>query len=111
MQEKFYLLACHRYIEVNPIRAGMVEYPAQYCWSSYRANAQGEASVLVCPHTLYQALGRDEVLRAKAYRELFRYQLDPGMVDQIRAATNGKYVLVSTKFSAEVEAVLGRRVT
>jgi len=111
MQEEAYVSACYRYIEMNPIRAGMVEHPAEYRWSSYRVNAQGKPSVLACPHSLYQALGRDEVLRAEAYRELFRYQLDPGLVDQIRAATNGNYALGSPKFSTEVEAALGRRVT
>nr|WP_245002946.1 hypothetical protein [Stutzerimonas stutzeri] len=111
MQEEAYVLACYRYIEMNPVRAGMVEHPAEYRWSSYRANAQGESSVLRYPHPLYQTLGRDEVLRSEAYRELFRYQLDPGLVDQIRTATNGNYALGSPKFSAEVEAALGRRVT
>ncbi|MDH1265029.1 transposase [Pseudomonas sp. GD03944] len=95
MQEEAYVLACYRYIEMNPIRAGMVEHPAEYRWSSYRINAQGERSVLCCAHPLYQALSRDEGLRAEAYRELFRYQLDPGLVDQIRAATNGNYALGS----------------
>ena len=41
-QEEHYVLACYRYIELNPIRAGMVEHPAEYLWSSYRANTQGE---------------------------------------------------------------------
>lgn len=58
MREEAYVLACYRYIEMNPIRAGMVEHPADYRWSSYRTNAQGEPSVLGCPHPLYQALGR-----------------------------------------------------
>lgn len=111
MQEEAYVLACYRYIEMNPVRAGMVEHPAEYRWSSYRANAQGEPSVLRCPHPLYQALSRDEGLRAEAYRELFRYQLDPGLVDQIRTATNGNYALGSLKFSAAVEAALGQRAT
>lgn len=111
MQEEAYVLACYRYIEMNPVRAGMVEHPAEYRWSSYRPNAQGEASALRCAHPLYQALSQDERLRAESYRELFRYQLDPGLVDQIRAATNGNYALGSPKFSAEVEAALGRRVT
>ncbi len=105
------MLGCYRYIEMNPVRAGMVEHPAEYRWSSYRANAQGEASVLRCPHLIYHALSQDERLRVEFYRELFRYQLDPGLVDQIRAATNGNYALGSPKFSAEVEAALGRRVT
>ncbi len=111
MQEEAYVLACYRYIEMNPIRADMVEHPAEYRWSSYRTNAQDEPSVLGCPHPLYQALGQDDVLRAETYRELFRYQLDPRLVDKIRAATNGNYALGSPKFSAEVEAALGRRAT
>lgn len=67
--------------------------------------------MLRCQHPLCQALGRDEVLRTEAYRELFRYQLDTGHVDQICAATNGNYAMESPKFSAEVGAALGRRVT
>ncbi|MDR6234574.1 REP element-mobilizing transposase RayT [Pseudomonas psychrotolerans] len=39
MQEEAYVLACYRYIEMNPIRACMVEHPAEYRWSSYRVNA------------------------------------------------------------------------
>lgn len=40
MQEEAYVLACYRYIEMNPVRAGMVEHPAEYRWSSYRANGK-----------------------------------------------------------------------
>ena len=57
IQEETYLLACQRYIELNPVRAGMVPHPAEYRWSSYRANAQGEADALLQPHPLYTALG------------------------------------------------------
>lgn len=58
-----YLLACQRYIEQNPVRAGMVGHPAEYRWSSYRANAQGESDPLVVPHSLYAALGSDPLAR------------------------------------------------
>lgn len=57
MQEEAYVLACYRYIEMNPIRAGMVEHPAEYRWSSYRTNAQGEPSVVGCPHPPYSSVG------------------------------------------------------
>ena len=43
-QEENYILACYRYIELNPVRASIVEHPAEYRWSSFRANAQREAS-------------------------------------------------------------------
>jgi putative transposase len=110
-QEDGYLLACQRYIELNPVRADMVQHPAEYRWSSYRGNAQGEPDALLKPHALYQALGQDEVSRATAYRELFRYALEPGLVDEIRRATNGNYALGSPAFAAQVAAALGRRAT
>lgn len=106
-----YLLACQRYIELNPVRAGMVVHPAEYRWSSYRANAQGEADALIQPHGVYQALGGDAPDRQAAYRELFRHELEPGLVDEIRRATNGNFALGGERFSTEIAAALGRRVT
>ena len=111
LQEEGYLLECYRYIELNPVRAAMVEHPAHYRWSSYRTNAQGEASPFIKPHALYTALDKTPEARQATYRELFRYQLDPGLVDQIRSATNGNYALGNERFLAEMAAALGRRVT
>lgn len=108
-QEESYLLACQRYIELNPVRAGMVEHPAEYRWSSYRSNAQGEPDSLLKPHSLYQALGKDAASRAAAYRELFRYELELGLVDEIRRAMNGNYALGNAAFAAQVSTALGRR--
>lgn len=110
IQEEVYLLACQRYIELNPVRAGMVEHPGEYRWSSYRVNAEGEDSVLIRPHSLYAALGLDAANRQAAYRELFRHELEPGLVDQIRRTTNGNFALGSERFAAEVAVALGRRV-
>jgi len=109
-REDHYLLQCQRYIELNPVRAAMVNHPAEYRWSSYRANAQGESNALITPHALYDALGRDALSRQAAYRELFRYELDPGLVDEIRRATNGNFVLGSDRFALQLSAALGRRV-
>ena len=110
-QQETYLLACQRYIELNPVRAGMVTHPAEYRWSSYRANAQGEPDALVQPHPIYAALGLDAQSRQAAYRELFRYELDPGQADEIRQATNGNYALGNSSFAEQVTAALGRRAT
>lgn len=109
-QEEDYVMACYRYIELNSVRANIVQHPAEYYWSSYRANAQGETSKLVTPHPLYTALGSDEAARSVSYRELFRYHLDPGLIDEIRVATNGNYALGSPQFKKQVAAALGRRV-
>ncbi|HEX5092961.1 MAG TPA: hypothetical protein VFV84_09770 [Burkholderiales bacterium] len=70
-----YLLACMRYIELNPVRAGLVRHPAQFRASSYRANALGEPDALVSPHAAYCALGRDARERCAAYRAGFRAAL------------------------------------
>lgn len=110
-QTEDYLLACQRYIELNPVRGGIVAHPADYRWSSYRANAQGEADALIRPHAVYLGLGLSPESRLAAYRELFRHELVPGLVDQIRRATNGNYVLGDVRFGDEIAAMLKRRVT
>lgn len=104
-----YLLTCQRYIELNPVRARMVEHPAEYRWSSYRANAHGEANPLIQHHALYTALGRTSNERLSSYRDLFRYKMDPGMVDELREATNGNFCFGTDRFKKEVELMLGRR--
>jgi len=110
LQEETYLLACQRYIELNPVRAGMVAHPGEYRWSSYRANAQGEDSAIVRPHERYLALGADPETRQSAYRDLFQHELEPGLVDEIRLATNGNFVLGESGFADQIARALGRRV-
>lgn len=85
-----YLLGCMRYIEMNPVRAGLVGRPQDYRWSSYGANALGAAHPLITPHAFYYALGRTPAERQAAYRELFQgrvlrqpaaiYRLDPAEI-------------------------------
>jgi putative transposase len=108
-QDDTYLLTCQRYIELNPVRAGMVAHPAQYRWSSYRANAQGEASTLIRPHALYEALAPEALERQASYSELFQYALEPNMVEEIRRATNGNFALGNQVFSDQITTALGRR--
>jgi putative transposase len=110
IQDETYLLACQRYIELNPVRAAMVDHPAEYPWSSYRANAQGEEDALVTAHPLYAVLGGDAATQQAGYRELFRYELVPGLVDEIRQATNGNFALGNENFTKQVSEALGRRV-
>jgi putative transposase len=66
-----YLLACHRYIELNPVRAGIVRDPGDYRWSSYGSNALGRRDAALTPHGRYVALGPNDDLRRAAYRTLF----------------------------------------
>jgi putative transposase len=109
-QQENYLLLCQRYIELNPVRAGIVEHPGEYRWSSYQAHAQGEATDLLNHHSLYMGLGQTNEKRQAVYRELFRNELKPGIIDEIRQATNGNFALGSARFKKEMALALGRRV-
>ena len=110
-QEERYVLGCYRYIELNPVRAGMVEHPAEYRWSSYRVNAQREESDLLTPDRSYLSLGANAESRCSAYRKFFSDVLEPELVDQIRQATSGNYALGSEVSQSQIEEALKRRVT
>jgi putative transposase len=111
MTNYVHLLQCYRYIELNPVRAGMVANPADYACSSYRCNALGVHSDMLSPHPNYLALAPDLADRLRAYRDLFRQQLPAQLVHDIRDATNRNLALGSTRFKSEIEATLARRVT
>jgi putative transposase len=70
-----YLLACGSYVELNPVRAKMVEDPKDYLWSSYQAHAYGKGDVLVDEHPVYPKLTGEERERRKKYREFVRGML------------------------------------
>jgi putative transposase len=111
VQDDRYLLTCMRYIELNPVRAGMVDHPGANGWSSYRYNAQGEADELIQPHAVFTALDADPRIRAERYRGFFQNALEPGEVHQIRTATNGNYALGNDRFAAQLASTPSRRVT
>jgi len=67
-----YLLVCYRYIELSPVRAGVVVDPVDYRWSSYRHNAEGEPSIAITAHKLFLAISLNVDERRRCYRELFR---------------------------------------
>lgn len=93
-----YLLACSRYIELNPARAGMVADPGAYFWSSYRHNALGARDPLLTPHEVYRALADRSTERFAAYRQLFGTELEREQVEDIRRATNCGTILGSSCF-------------
>ncbi len=110
-QEEEYVLVCYRYIELNPVRASMVNHPKAYSWSSYRYNGDGQQNVLIKPHELYLGLGMDEKERRVNYRSLFDAHLDSNTINEIRQATNGNYVLGNDRFKDEIEDMLKCRVS
>jgi putative transposase len=87
VQSEQYLLMCYRYIELNPVRADMVETPEEYKWTSYHANAWCEAS-WIDPHEEYLRLGYVASERCFAYRELFRHQMKSSDLHRVRNAAH-----------------------
>ncbi len=83
-----YFMTCSRYIELNPVRAGMVSSPEQYKWSSFHSNALGFNDEIIIPHNQYMRLGRTNVERQKAYRALFTTDLDHQNLKMLRDSTN-----------------------
>ena len=109
-QSERYLLICSRYIELNPVRAAMVQLPGQYRWSSFSSNGEGRLNRLISHHPHYIALGASTADRCRAYRKLVCRHDDKETIPEIRRATQGNYVLGDSEFSAQIEQMLGRRV-
>ncbi|MFC1664430.1 transposase [Pseudomonadota bacterium] len=99
-----YLLICYRYLELNSVRAVMVDHPGEYRWSSYQYNAYGEGSPIVQAHAVYEALGPSADDRQWAYRELFRHQLDNAVIHDLRDALNQELVLGNERFKDKIGA-------
>lgn len=106
-----YLLACYRYIELNPVRAALVSDPLEYPWSSYSHHVGACVDPLVGDHEVFLAIGRDPEQRAARYRELCQQGLREAELRRIRDRTNRGYVLGSKRFTRQIEAALRRRVT
>ncbi len=104
-----YALICHRYIELNPVRAGMVAHAVDYPWSSYRCHALGIDNPVLTPHALYQSLGDSAEVRQAAYRALFETALDEKTLDELRTAVNKAWVLGDSQFKLRIANQLDRR--
>jgi putative transposase len=105
-----YLLTCMRYIELNPVRAGMVAHPSEYPWSSYHCNALGLTDDLVVPHIEFMRLGLTRDARQAEYRQLFKHHISEISLNEIRDATNKSWVLGSDRFKQRIYKKLGRQV-
>ena len=105
-----YFLTVSRYIEMNPVRAHMVELPGEYPWSSYRHNAMGIDIALVTEHKLYLDLGKTKAQRLLQYRFLFDVALPNKIVDEIRLCTNKGWIIGNEKFRQQIEYAFGRKI-
>lgn len=102
-----YLLKCYRYIELNPVRAQMVQAPGQYAWSSYAANALAKHNALLSPHQIYLNLGATMEERCSTYCELVHEALDNKDLMAIRSATDCCFPLGGESFCNALMEQLG----
>ncbi|HUP29766.1 MAG TPA: transposase [Usitatibacter sp.] len=105
-----YFLTCMRYIESNPVRAGLVRHAGDWPWSSFRQNAGGSPSGLLTPHETYRGLGSEAPERAAAYLRLFEQAISLRELEVIRNSVQMDRALGADEFLARLEAELGRPV-
>jgi putative transposase len=110
VQDDRYLLTCYRYIELNPVRAGMVRHPADYPYSSFGHNATGKTDAVLTTHPIYQSLAATPEQRQAAYRALFADEIEPELLALVRDTTNACRILGNDRFKNQIEAMLGRSV-
>ena len=105
-----YFLLVSRYIELNPVRAGMVDHPSEYPWNSYHKNAEGTPIKLITPHYCYQSLGETDKLRQENYKSLFDNHIPDYTMKEITDAVNKAWVLGDDRFMKQIEDQTGQRV-
>tara|TARA_R110002167_G_scaffold366448_1_gene597393 strand:+ start:14986 stop:15486 length:501 start_codon:yes stop_codon:yes gene_type:complete len=98
-----YLLTCYRYIELNPVRASMVEHPSEYLWSSYNVNAGIKPRRKLVMHDVYQRLGPDNNARSAAYRGLFSQHISQQLIREIQQASTFSLPLGDSAFKQQIE--------
>jgi putative transposase len=104
-----YCLACYRYIELNPLRAGLVRNPVDYQWSSYRHNALGHTNSLITHHESYLQLDTTVPTRRSRYRTLVASSVDHEYLDDIRHGIKKGLPVGSDEFRVGIDRKLGKR--
>jgi putative transposase len=102
-----YLWHCHRYIELNPVRAGIASHPGDYPWSSYARNAFGRHDDLVTPHPAIAGLGPAGSAE-RAYWAMIDTGLDESTLQEIRQSLHAERAFGDEAFLARIESLTER---
>jgi putative transposase len=105
-----YLTACCRYVELNPVRARIVDDPGEYRWSSYRHKAGIENIDWLDEDPSYLGLGKTNKERERQYIESVKESIPKSEWDIIRQAVQRGQLTGTSRFIEEVEEKIGRRV-
>lgn len=106
VDKEHYCLACYRYIELNPVRAGMVRHPGDYPWSSFQCNTLGGPNSLITPHESWLGLGRNNEDRKRAYLSLFDDALEQHKINDIRYGIGKGLPTGNETFKSKIELAL-----
>ncbi len=111
IQTEAYLLACCRYVELNPVRARMVSRPEDYRWSSYAERVGlSEQLTLLDTDPCFEGLGDTPQMRARRYDEFVRSAIPPGEWEMICSALQRGQLTGNERFVDEVATMIGRRI-
>jgi putative transposase len=111
IQTERYLLACMVYIDLNPVRAGLVAEARDYPWSSHAHNVGLRVDRLITPHPLYWALGNTPFAREAAYAELVRAGVDAKQQAALTESALRGWALGEPDFVADLQRRTQRRVS
>jgi len=106
-----YLLACCRYVDLNPVRSAIVASPDEYRWSSYRSHVGISDDQLLDPCSAYRELGNSDVERAQAYRAFVAMDSGESELATVRTALQRNQPTGSRRFCNEIEQRIGRRIS
>jgi putative transposase len=94
-----------KYIDRNPVRAGLVKSPEQYPWSSYNFHVSPEPSSTLSHHSLYLDLGKDiEDCRFQYKKFVIEQPEDDCLLKLIRERTNNGSVIGTDEYVNELES-------
>lgn len=111
VESECYFLHCQRYIELNPVRSGVVSDPADYRWSGYQCNALGKQSELCAPHREYLCLSDGKKIRMQKYRAFSNAHVEGELLNDIRKSLNKEFVLENDYFFEQMQALCNQRIS
>jgi putative transposase len=111
IQSERHLLACMVYLDLNPVRAGMVSDPVEHPWSSHHHHIGTRVDKLITPHALYWQLGNTPFAREVAYTDMVRAGLSVNQVGALTRATLSGWALGDDAFKSSLQAQTLRRVS
>jgi putative transposase len=111
LQAEQYLLACMVYMDLNPVRAGVVDHPAEFAWSSHGHYIGMRSDATITPPALYWSLGNTPFAREAAYKTLAEGGVPPALRNALTDSALRGWALGDSTFVAKTQKQTTRRVS